>query len=91
VMGASAVGSPFVKYKTAPLVARDYTTTFSLANMHKDLAMALAAAEQAGVTLPTTAQVDGVLEECIAAGMAETDLMGLLLHLQSRSGVPTDI
>ena len=91
VMGASAVGSPFVKYKTAPLVARDYTTTFSLANMHKDLAMALAAAEQAGVSLPTTAQVDGVLEECIAAGMAETDLMGLLPHLQATSGIPTDV
>jgi len=91
VMGASAMGSPFVKYKTAPLVARDYTTTFSLANMHKDLAMALETAEQAGVTLPTTAQVDALVQDCIADGMSETDLMGLLLHLQVTSGVQPDV
>ena len=54
VMGASAVGSPFVKYKTAALVARDYTTTFSLENMHKDLTMALDAAGSVGVPLPAT-------------------------------------
>jgi 3-hydroxyisobutyrate dehydrogenase-like beta-hydroxyacid dehydrogenase len=91
VMGASAVGSPFVKYKAAALAARDYTTTFSLANMHKDLAMALAAAAQAGVTLPTTAQVDSLVQECIAEGMGEADLTALLPHLQAASGVPTDL
>ena len=91
VIGASAAGSPFVRYKTAPLVARDYTTTFTLANMHKDLAMALHAAEQAGVTLPTTAQVDALVQECIADGMGEADLIAVLPHLQARSGRPTDV
>jgi 3-hydroxyisobutyrate dehydrogenase len=91
VMGASAVGSPFVKYKTGALVARDYTTTFSLANMHKDLAMALAAADGAGVPLPATARVDELVRECIAAGMAETDLMGLLPRLQQAAGAEPDI
>jgi 3-hydroxyisobutyrate dehydrogenase-like beta-hydroxyacid dehydrogenase len=91
VMGASAVGAPFVRYKTAHLVARDYTTTFSLDNMHKDLAMALGAAGETGVVLPVTAGIDALVQECIAAGMGETDLMGLLPHLQAKSGVPTDI
>jgi 3-hydroxyisobutyrate dehydrogenase-like beta-hydroxyacid dehydrogenase len=90
VMGASAVGSPFVKYKSAPLVARDYTTTFSLANMHKDLAMALAAADAGGTPLPVTFLVDQLVQACIADGMAETDLMGLLPHLQHGAGVPPD-
>jgi 3-hydroxyisobutyrate dehydrogenase-like beta-hydroxyacid dehydrogenase len=90
VMGGSAVGAPFVKYKTAPLVARDYTTTFSLDNMHKDLAMALRAAAETGVVLPTTAQVDGLVQDCIAAGMGDTDLMGLLPHLQAASGLSPD-
>jgi 3-hydroxyisobutyrate dehydrogenase len=88
VMGASAAGSPFVKYKTAPLVARDYTTTFSLDNMHKDLTMALAAA---GVALPLTAHLDELVQECIAAGMGQTDLMGLLPHLQRAAGQTPDI
>ena len=29
VMGAGAIGSPFVKYKTAGLVEDDYTATFT--------------------------------------------------------------
>ncbi|TML69445.1 MAG: NAD(P)-dependent oxidoreductase [Actinobacteria bacterium] len=91
VMGASATGSPFVKYKSAPLVARDYTTTFSLDNMHKDLVMALAAAADAGVPLPVTARVDELVQECIAAGMGQTDLMGLLPRLQRAAGVTPDI
>lgn len=91
VMGASAVGSPFVKYKTAPLVARDYTTTFSLGNMHKDLQMALDAAMQSGVPLDLTLRVDEIVEECIAAGMAESDLMGLFPHLQAAAGITPDI
>jgi len=91
VMGASAAGSPFVKYKTAALVARDYATTFSLDNMHKDLAMALEAAGTAGVPLPLTARTDELVRECIAAGMGDTDLMGLLPQLQRAAGVPADV
>jgi 3-hydroxyisobutyrate dehydrogenase-like beta-hydroxyacid dehydrogenase len=91
VMGASAVGSPFVKYKTAPLVARDYTTTFSLGNMHKDLQMALEAAGRASVPLPVTLRVDELVQACLAAGMAESDLMALFPHLQRDAGITPDI
>jgi len=91
VMAVSAAGSPFVKYKTAALVARDYSATFSLANMHKDLQMALEAAEQSGVPLPATSRVDELVQACIAAGMAETDLMGLLLQLQRDAGISSDV
>ena len=91
VIGASAAGSPFVRYKTAPLVDRDYTTTFSLENMHKDLSMALEAADRVGAPLPVTLLVDQIVQTCIAAGMAESDLMGLLPHLQAEAGVTPDI
>jgi 3-hydroxyisobutyrate dehydrogenase-like beta-hydroxyacid dehydrogenase len=91
VMGASAVGSPFVKYKSAPLVERDYATTFSLANMHKDLEMALTTAETVETPLPVTFLVDQLVQACIADGMAETDLMGLLPHLQRDAGLTPDI
>ncbi len=91
VMGASAVGAPFVKYKTPPLVERDYTTTFSLANMQKDLQMALRAAGESGVDLPVTALLAGLVEQCLAEGLGETDLMALLPHLQAACGVEADI
>lgn len=91
VMAASAVGSPFVKYKAGPLIARDYTSTFSISNMHKDLRMALEAADQVGVPLPATLLVDELLERCISSGMADTDLMGLVLRLQRDAGVAPDV
>ena len=91
VMAASAVGSPFVKYKTAALVAHDYTSTFSIANMHKDLQMALEAADGTGVSLPATLLVDELLQACIAAGMEETDLMALLPRLQRDAGMTPDV
>jgi 3-hydroxyisobutyrate dehydrogenase-like beta-hydroxyacid dehydrogenase len=91
VAGASAVGSPFVKYKTAPLVARDYTTTFSVENLHKDLQLALGAAADARVALPTTALLDELVQACIATGLGDTDLSALLPQLQRTTGVASDL
>jgi 3-hydroxyisobutyrate dehydrogenase len=87
VMGASAVGSPFVKYKTAALVAADYTTTFSAAAMVKDLALVLGAAGEAGVPLPVTEQVSGLFEECVGSGMGDLDLTALLPRLRRQAGL----
>src|SRR5439155_9662500 len=78
VMGTSAVGSPFVKYKTAPLVADDYTATFTSAMMHKDLSLALDAGEAVAVSLPVTELRRRLLEQCLAAGLGHLDLMALL-------------
>jgi 3-hydroxyisobutyrate dehydrogenase-like beta-hydroxyacid dehydrogenase len=87
VMAASAVGSPFVKYKTAPLVADDYTATFTSAAMHKDLALALEAGDHAGVPLPVTAVVQQLVRACMSSGMADLDLMVLVPRLQRESGL----
>ena len=81
VMGASAVGSPFVKYKTAALIANDYSATFTSSMMHKDLTLALDAGRAVGVPLPATALVRGLLEDCMATGMGDDDLMALLPRL----------
>jgi 3-hydroxyisobutyrate dehydrogenase-like beta-hydroxyacid dehydrogenase len=86
VMGASAVGSPFVKYKTAALVAGDYSATFTSSMMHKDLTLAVDAGRAVGVPLPVTALVRELLEGCIAAGMGDDDLMALLPRLASEAG-----
>jgi 3-hydroxyisobutyrate dehydrogenase len=87
VMAASAIGSPFVKYKTAPLVDDDYTATFTSAAMHKDLALALDAGDDAGVPLPVTAVVQQLVRACMSSGMADLDLMVLVPRLQRESGL----
>jgi 3-hydroxyisobutyrate dehydrogenase-like beta-hydroxyacid dehydrogenase len=87
VMGASAVGSPFVKYKTAALVADDYSTTFSSTAMAKDLSLVLECGEGAGVPLPVSTLVLELVNECIDGGMADIDFMALLPRLRREAGL----
>jgi 3-hydroxyisobutyrate dehydrogenase-like beta-hydroxyacid dehydrogenase len=86
VMGTSAVGSPFVRYKTPPLVADDYSATFTSTMMHKDLTLALDAGQAVAVPLPVTDLVRRLLEECLSAGMGDLDLMALLPRLEREAG-----
>jgi 3-hydroxyisobutyrate dehydrogenase-like beta-hydroxyacid dehydrogenase len=86
VMGGSAIGSPFVKYKTDALVADNYTSTFPTQGMYKDLGLALDAGNAVGASLPVTALVRQFLQACISSGMADADFMALLPRLQRDSG-----
>jgi 3-hydroxyisobutyrate dehydrogenase-like beta-hydroxyacid dehydrogenase len=87
VMGSSAVGAPFVKYKTEPLVHDDYSATFTTALMEKDIDLALDAAVEAGVELPLTSEMKSHLRAAIDAGYAEHDFIALFQHLRNTSGL----
>ena len=87
VVAGSAVGAPLVKYKSAALVADDYTSTFSSRLMRKDLDMALASAAEGGVPLPVTAVVQQLLQGCISSGMGDIDFAALLPRLKREAGV----
>jgi 3-hydroxyisobutyrate dehydrogenase-like beta-hydroxyacid dehydrogenase len=87
VMGTSAAGAPFVKYKTEPLLRDDFSATFTTALMEKDIDLVLDAAEEAGVELPVAREMKELLRAAIEAGHADEDFMALLLHLRSVSGL----
>lgn len=87
VMGSSAVGAPFVKYKTEPLLRDDYSATFTTALMEKDIDLALDAAEEAGVELPLTNEMKAHLRAAIEAGHADDDFIVLFQHLRAASGL----
>ena len=87
VMGSSAVGAPFVKYKTEPLLHDDYSATFTTALMEKDIDLALDAAGEAGVELPLTSEMKSHLRAAIEAGYAEDDFIALFQHLRNTSGL----
>jgi 3-hydroxyisobutyrate dehydrogenase-like beta-hydroxyacid dehydrogenase len=89
VVAGSAVASPFIAYKTKALVERDYTPTFSVALLAKDVGLALDAA--AGTPLPVLEQVRRLTEETVADGLGDLDLLALLVHLQRLAGLATDI
>jgi 3-hydroxyisobutyrate dehydrogenase-like beta-hydroxyacid dehydrogenase len=87
VMGASAAGSPFVKYKTAALLQDDYTATFTGHAMWKDLSLALAAAHEVHAPLPVAATLEQLVEGSIGSGWGELDLMALFPRLRREAGL----
>ena len=87
VMGSSAAGAPFVKYKTEPLLRDDFSATFTTALMEKDIDLLLDAAGEAGVRLPLALEMKATVRAAIDAGYADHDFMALFLHLRSISGL----
>jgi 3-hydroxyisobutyrate dehydrogenase-like beta-hydroxyacid dehydrogenase len=85
VMSSSAVGAPFVKYKTEPLLRDDFTATFTTALMEKDIDLILDAAEDAGVELPVAGELKTQLHDAVEAGYGDDDFMSLFLHLKDAS------
>ncbi len=85
VMGSSAAGAPFVRYKTEPLLRDDFSATFTTALMEKDIELVLDAADDAGVELPIAREMKTLLRAAIEAGYADDDFIALFLHLRSAS------
>jgi 3-hydroxyisobutyrate dehydrogenase-like beta-hydroxyacid dehydrogenase len=83
VMGSSAVGAPFVKYKADPILHDDFSATFTTALMEKDIELVLDAAEDAGLELPAARQMRALLRATAEAGYADDDFMALYLQLRS--------
>lgn len=87
VMGGSAVGAPFVKYKTEPLLRDDFSATFTTALMEKDINLVLDAADEVGVGLPLAREMKAHLRAAIEAGYGDDDFIALFLYLRSVCGL----
>lgn len=85
VMGDSAAGAPFVKYKTEPLLRDDYSATFTTALMEKDIDLVLETAGAVGVELPLAAELKALVHSTVEAGYGDDDFMALYLRLRSAS------
>jgi 3-hydroxyisobutyrate dehydrogenase-like beta-hydroxyacid dehydrogenase len=83
VMGSSAAGAPFVKYKTGPLLHDDFSATFTTALMEKDIDLALAAADETGIELPVARQLKRLLRTAIESGYGDDDFIALYLQLRN--------
>ncbi len=84
----SAVGSPMVQYKVPPLRERDFTSTFSAAQMAKDLDLILGCAHGAGVPVPLAAQMREAYTSLIGTGHGEDDYIATVHHTERLSGLP---
>jgi 3-hydroxyisobutyrate dehydrogenase-like beta-hydroxyacid dehydrogenase len=88
-IGASVVGSTFVKYKSEPLLRDDYTATFTSALMQKDVDLVFDLAGEAGVDLPATREIAALLDATARNGHADEDFMAMLLELKDRAAAAT--
>jgi 3-hydroxyisobutyrate dehydrogenase-like beta-hydroxyacid dehydrogenase len=87
VLGNSAVASPYVKFKSAGLIAKDYRAAMSLANQTKDADLVIAAAESVGAHLPAARTIAAFFREAVSAGWGERDATALVLALEQMAGL----
>lgn len=85
VLCASAVGSPIVQAKATQLRERDYTPTFTVPQMLKDVDLILQEAQRLGVPLEQTSITRQWMLEAIAAGWSDDDYASIIRVQQSRA------
>lgn len=89
-LGSSTLSSPFLGYKGTALRNRDYSVTFTTANMRKDMMLALGLADDSDVPLPVATVVLDRLDLAIEAGYGSDDFLSLACIQQSAAGQGVD-
>ncbi|WP_096666620.1 NAD(P)-dependent oxidoreductase [Polaromonas sp. AET17H-212] len=90
VLGASAVASPIVKAKSAQLSQRDFTPTFTVEQMVKDLTLILGAGADSHVPLPQTALTFQLMQAALAQGDGQDDYAAIIKTVERSAGLPAD-
>lgn len=87
VIEASAVGSPIVKAKAGALAKRDFTATFTVEQMRKDVGLVLDAGKTLNVPLGLTALAAQWLSSASASGYADEDYASIIKVVETASGL----
>ena len=90
VLCASAVASPILKAKSVQLAKRDFTPTFTVEQMVKDLTLILAAGQAVHVPLPQTAMTLQLMHSAMAQGDAGDDYAAIIKTVERSAGLSTD-
>lgn len=86
----SAAAAPIYRYKADTLKARDFTPTSTVFNMHKDMRMAMALAEKAGVSAPAASVTMEMYQRLMEMGLDRWDNTAVLLVNERRNGIEND-
>lgn len=90
VLCASAVASPILKAKSVQLAKRDFTPTFTVEQMVKDLTLILAAGQAVHAPLPQTAMTLQLMHSAMAQGDAGDDYAAIIKTVERSAGLSTD-
>ncbi|MHB1568168.1 MAG: NAD(P)-dependent oxidoreductase [Solirubrobacteraceae bacterium] len=77
VMSATAVGSPMLRARVPLFLDPEHEPWFDLELMHKDIELALSAAEDVGVAVPSAALAERELERAMELGHQHRDIAAL--------------
>jgi 3-hydroxyisobutyrate dehydrogenase-like beta-hydroxyacid dehydrogenase len=91
VLAASAVASPILKAKAGPLAQRDFSATFTVEQMIKDLRLILDAAAAGHVPVPQAAATLQLLHACVAHGEAGEDYAAIVKAVERAAGLAADV
>jgi 3-hydroxyisobutyrate dehydrogenase len=83
----SVLGSTFTRYKTPAIVNLDFTVTFPLSLLLKDLDLACDLAKRTGAALPMTSVAHGLTQRLIARAGDGVDYTELLRQQAADSGL----
>ncbi len=89
-IAASTMGSPWIKAKAKLLATRDFTPTFTPAQIAKDMDLMLRAGDELGIPMPLTSVTRQLMKATAGAGYAEEDFIAVVKLLETQSGLPTD-
>ena len=90
VLCASAVGSPILKAKAVQLSQRDFTPTFTVEQMIKDLELIVGAARGVHAPLPQTAATLQLMHAAVSQGQALDDYAAIIKAVEASAGLSTD-
>lgn len=87
VLSSSAVASPIVKAKSEQLSRRDFTPTFTVEQMIKDLDLILAAGAASNVPLMQTAMTQKLMHAAVVQGNGLDDYAAIIKVLERGAGL----
>jgi 3-hydroxyisobutyrate dehydrogenase-like beta-hydroxyacid dehydrogenase len=87
ILNNSAAKSGLISYKAPFVLKRDFTTNFSTKWMHKDVGLALDAAQEQGVPLPLTSLTLQIFQAAISEGYGELDMCSTIRVMERWAGI----
>ena len=91
VLGASAVASPILKAKAVQLSERDFTPTFTVGQMIKDLDLILRAGAAVHAPLAQTALTQQLMHAALAQGDGQEDYAAIIKTVERSAGLSSDL
>jgi 3-hydroxyisobutyrate dehydrogenase len=91
VLAASAVASPILKAKAVQLSGRDFTPTFTVEQMIKDLDLILAAGAAVQSPLAQTALTQQLMHLAMAQGEGQQDYAAIIKIVERSAGLATQL